>query len=97
MIELWSSLHIILIFRFSRVTSIAGIALLLVGHDVYVSAQFFQGGVRDINFATDSNVVELATGLADGTYTDQVYGTTFTVENGILKGTAQAETTYIIG
>ena len=54
-------------------------------------------GAAVINFATDSNVVELATGLADGTYTDQVYGTTFTVENGILKGTAQAETTYIIG
>ena len=54
-------------------------------------------GAAVINFALESNVVELATGLADGTYTDQVYGTTFTVENGILKGTAQAETTYIIG
>ena len=54
-------------------------------------------GAAVINFALDSNVVELPTGLADGTYTDQVYGTTFTVENGILKGTAQAETTYIIG
>lgn len=53
-------------------------------------------GAAVINFALDSNVVELATGLADGTYTDQVYGTTFTVENGVLKGTAQPETTYII-
>ena len=54
-------------------------------------------GAAVINFAADSNVVELPTGLADGTYTDQVYGTTFTVENGILKGDVQPETTYIIG
>ena len=54
-------------------------------------------GAAVINFAADSNVVELPTGLADGTYTDQVYGTTFTVENGVLKGNAQPETTYIIG
>ena len=54
-------------------------------------------GAAVINFAADSNVVELPTGLADGTYTDQVYGTTFTVENGVLKGDVQPETTYIIG
>ena len=54
-------------------------------------------GAAVINFAADSNVVELPTGLADGTYTDQVYGTTFTVENGVLKGDVQSETTYIIG
>ncbi len=46
LIELWSSLHIILIFRFSRVASIAGIPLLLVGRDVDISAQFCQSGVR---------------------------------------------------
>ena len=53
-------------------------------------------GAAVINFAAEANAFELATGLADGTYTDQVYGTSFTVENGVLKGTAAAETTYVI-
>jgi hypothetical protein len=49
-----------------------------------------------INFALESNDVALATALPDGEYKDQVYGTAFVVENGILKGTAQPETTYIL-
>ena len=53
-------------------------------------------GAAVINFAAEANAFELATGLADGTYTDNVYGTAFTVENGILKGTAAPETTYTI-
>ena len=53
-------------------------------------------GAAVINFALDVNDFELPTGLADGTYTDQVYGTSFVVENGILKGNVQPETTYII-
>ena len=53
-------------------------------------------GVAVINFAADANPVELPSGLADGEYTDVVYGTSFNVEDGILKGTAQPETTYIL-
>ena len=53
-------------------------------------------GAAVINFAAEGNGVELATSLPDGEYRDQVYGNVFTVENGILKGDALAETTYII-
>jgi alpha-amylase len=53
-------------------------------------------GAAVINFALEDNAVELATTLPDGEYTDKVYGTSFKVENGILKGTAKAETTYIL-
>ncbi|MBQ8856430.1 MAG: alpha-amylase [Bacteroidales bacterium] len=53
-------------------------------------------GVAIVNFSLDQTPVDLPTGLADGTYTDVVYGNTFTVENGVIKGTAQPESTYII-
>ena len=53
-------------------------------------------GVAIVNFSLDQTPVDLPTGLADGTYTDVVYGNTFTVENSVIKGTAQPETTYII-
>ena len=53
-------------------------------------------GAAIINIAAESNTIEFATALPDGQYKDQVYGQTFTVENGILKGEAQPETTYII-
>lgn len=53
-------------------------------------------GAAVINLAAEKNTFALPTDLADGTYTDKVYGKTFTVENGILKGSALAETTYII-
>ena len=53
-------------------------------------------GAAVINFALEENAVELATALPDGEYKDQVYGTAFVVENGLLKGTAQPETTYIL-
>ena len=53
-------------------------------------------GAAIINFALESNDVSLATALPDGEYKDQVYGTAFVVENGVLKGTAQPETTYIL-
>ena len=53
-------------------------------------------GAAIINFALESNEVALATNLPDGEYKDQVYGTAFVVENGVLKGTAQPETTYIL-
>jgi alpha-amylase len=53
-------------------------------------------GAAVINFAAEVNDFELTVGLADGTYADQVYGTSFVVENGVLKGSVQPETTYII-
>ena len=53
-------------------------------------------GVALVNFALESNDVALATGLADGEYKDTVYGNVFKVENGVLTGTAQPETTYIL-
>ena len=53
-------------------------------------------GAAIVNLAAESNAVELPTGLADGEYADVVYGQSFTVENGVLKGTAQPETTYIV-
>ena len=53
-------------------------------------------GAAVINFALEANEVALATALPDGEYNDQVYGTTFVVADGILKGTAQPETTYIL-
>ena len=53
-------------------------------------------GAAVINFALESNEVALATDLPDGAYTDTVYGNAFTVEGGMLKGVAAAETTYII-
>ena len=54
-------------------------------------------GAAIINFALEGNEVEIATGLPDGEYKDNVYGKIFKVENGVLKGTACPETTYIIG
>ena len=53
-------------------------------------------GAAIINFTLEPNEVALATDLPDGEYKDHVYGTAFVVENGILKGTAQPETTYIL-
>jgi len=53
-------------------------------------------GAGIINFALEENSVELATNLPDGDYTDIVYGQTFNVANGTLKGVALPETTYII-
>ena len=53
-------------------------------------------GAAVINFALEANEVALATALPDGEYKDQVYGTTFVVADGILKGTVQPETTSIL-
>ncbi len=53
-------------------------------------------GAAVINFALEANEVALATKLPDGQYKDVVYGQEFKVENGVLKGTANPETTYII-
>lgn len=53
-------------------------------------------GTAIINLALEANAVELATSLPDGNYSDRVYGKSFQVENGVLKGTAEPETTYIL-
>ena len=53
-------------------------------------------GAAVVNFALEANEVALSTGLADGEYTDTVYGNVFKVENGVLTGTVQPETTYTI-
>ena len=53
-------------------------------------------GAAVINFSLEENVVEMPTALPDGEYADLVYGNQFKVENGLLKGTAAPETTYII-
>ena len=53
-------------------------------------------GAAIINLAIEANAVELATSLPDGNYADRVYGKSFQVENGVLKGTAEPETTYIL-
>lgn len=53
-------------------------------------------GVAVINLAVNENAFALATGLPDGDYVDNVYKQTFVVENGVLKGKAKGETTYII-
>ena len=53
-------------------------------------------GAAVINFALEANEVALATELPEGTYIDMVYGNEFTVEEGVLKGFAAPETTYII-
>lgn len=53
-------------------------------------------GAAIINLAAEANAIELATSLPDGEYKDKVYGKTFKVEDSILKGNANPETTYII-
>lgn len=53
-------------------------------------------GAAVINLALEDNEVNLATSLPEGEYRDNVYGRTFTVKGGLLQGTAEPETTYII-
>lgn len=53
-------------------------------------------GVALINFSLDTIDVEAPVSLPDGEYTDNVYGCAFKVENGVLKGIAMPETTYIV-
>ena len=53
-------------------------------------------GVAVINFSGNVNELALATTLPDGEYNDKVYGQTFKVQDGVLTGTAQPHTTYIM-
>ena len=53
-------------------------------------------GSAIVNFSGNVNEVNIQTNLPDGIYSDVVYNQTFVVENGILTGTAEPHTTYII-
>ena len=53
-------------------------------------------GVAVINFSGNVNELALATTLPDGEYNDKVYGQAFKVQDGVLTGTAQPHTTYIM-
>ena len=53
-------------------------------------------GVAVINFSGNVNELALATTLLDGEYKDKVYGQAFMVQDGVLTGTAQPHTTYIL-
>ena len=53
-------------------------------------------GSAIVNFSGNVNEINIQTNLPDGIYSDVVYNQTFVVENGILTGTAEPHTTYII-
>lgn len=53
-------------------------------------------GAAVINIGKHANFVNLPTLLSDGTYRDVVYGKEFKVKNGILKGIAASERSYIL-
>ena len=53
-------------------------------------------GVALVNFSLDTIEVEAPVSLPDGEYADNVYGSAFKVENGVLKGIVMPETTYIV-
>lgn len=53
-------------------------------------------GVALINIADADASLSMPTTIADGTYTDKVYNTTFTVKDGKISGKVKPLTTYII-
>lgn len=53
-------------------------------------------GAAVVNISADEVAVEMETSLADGTYTDAVYGAQFTVKDGQLSGTLSPLTSYIL-
>lgn len=53
-------------------------------------------GAAVINISTNSNKVDLPTGLPNGTYMDKVYGQEFKVKNGRLIGILAPERSYIL-
>jgi len=55
-----------------------------------------QAGAALVNLEMEPVLVEIPTTLRDGTYYDKVHRTPFIVENGKLRGVADAETSYII-
>ena len=55
-----------------------------------------QKGASIINFSANENEVCIAANLPDGEYKDRVYGLVFKVKDGILTGSVQPHTTYIL-
>lgn len=53
-------------------------------------------GVALINFSAKEQKCRLTTSLPDGTYTDEVHNSTFTVKEGQISGRLAPNTTYII-
>ena len=53
-------------------------------------------GIAIVNLATTDANIKADTKLADGTYTDKVHGTEFTVKSGKISGSLKAETSYVI-
>ncbi|MFI3240362.1 MAG: alpha-amylase family glycosyl hydrolase [Bacteroidales bacterium] len=53
-------------------------------------------GTAIINIADEEAEISLPSSLADGKYTDKVFGVDFTVADGIISATLQPETAYII-
>ncbi len=53
-------------------------------------------GAAIVNLSQSATKLSVATKLPNGKYTDQVHGTTFTVDHGTLTATLAAETSYII-
>lgn len=53
-------------------------------------------GAALINLSDDTVTTDMETTLSDGTYADKVYGTTFTVSEGMISGSLAPHTTYII-
>ena len=53
-------------------------------------------GLALINLAENAENIKIAVPLADGNYTDKVYGNKFTVADGTLTGEVQPLTSYII-
>ena len=53
-------------------------------------------GLALINLAENAENIKIAVPLADGSYTDKVYGNKFTVADGTLTGEVQPLTSYII-
>lgn len=55
-----------------------------------------EAGAALVNFSDKRRTVRLDTTLPDGTYTDGVHGTAFTVRNGLLRGTLEPLCSYIL-
>ncbi len=55
-----------------------------------------QKGIALISFSPEQISVTLDTPLADGTYTDKVHGSTFTVADGKISGELAPHASYII-
>lgn len=53
-------------------------------------------GASIVNLSDKKAKLKMATALPDGTYTDEVHATTFTVKKGIITGTLEPNASYIL-